>query len=108
MLSRLAGVSLGAILAASAFAQSQPAQPEMTTHEQALTFKSSTIVVNVPVVVRDAKGHAVSNLTKDDFQLFDRGKLQTISKFAVEKSSAVEAVKSSEPSTSPGMKVEES
>lgn len=107
MLSRLAVVSTFAVFATSGFAQSQPAQPEMSTHEQALTFKSSTIVVNVPVVVRDSKGSAVGNLTKDDFQLFDRGKLQTITKFAVEKSDAGEVSKPAETSKPSGLKVEE-
>src|SRR5262249_12000992 len=38
----------------------------------------------VRVVVRDAEGHVVPNLKKEDFQLFDNRKLQTISSFAVE------------------------
>ncbi len=42
----------------------------------------------VRVVVRDSQGHAVGNLKKEDFQLFDSGKLQTISRFAVEQPSA--------------------
>jgi len=40
----------------------------------------------VPVVVRDAKGKAIGTLKKDDFQLFDKGKPQTIARFAIEKS----------------------
>jgi VWFA-related protein len=40
--------------------------------------------VLVRVVVRDAQGNVVSNLKKEDFQLFDNRKPQTISNFSVE------------------------
>jgi VWFA-related protein len=49
------------------------------------TFKSGVTMIQVPVVVRDRDGHAVSNLEKDDFQLFDNGKRVEIASFAVEK-----------------------
>jgi VWFA-related protein len=58
---------------------------EITSHDQAVTFQAKVNLVMVPVVVRDTKGQAVGNLTKDDFQLFDKGKRQQISKFTVEK-----------------------
>src|ERR1700691_2820076 len=37
-------------------------------------IKTETIVVPVRVVVRDAQGHAVGNLQKQDFKLFQDGK----------------------------------
>ena len=58
---------------------------EMSSKESSVTFKSSTNLVPVPVVVRDSSGHAIGNLAIDDFQLFDNGKPQMISKFTVEK-----------------------
>jgi VWFA-related protein len=46
-------------------------------------FQSKVNVVLVPVVVRDPAGRPIGSLTKDDFQLFDKGKRQTISSFSV-------------------------
>jgi VWFA-related protein len=65
---------------------------EVTSHDQAVTFQSKVNLVMVPVVVRDANGHAVGNLKKDDFQLFDKGKRQQITKFTVEKAGGQAAV----------------
>ena len=59
--------------------------PEIASHDAAATFSTHVNLVVAPVVVRDHKGHAIGNLTKDDFQLFDKGKLQVISRFTVEK-----------------------
>jgi VWFA-related protein len=41
-------------------------------------------LVTVPVVVRDAKGRAVGGLTQENFELFDKGKRQQITSFAVQ------------------------
>lgn len=56
----------------------------MTTHDAAPTFSAGVNLVLVPVVVRDASGKAIGTLHKEDFQLYDKGKLQFISKFSVE------------------------
>jgi VWFA-related protein len=79
----------------AAFAQQQPApqtpaQPEkavteMNTHDEQTTFKSRVDLVMIPVVVRDGKGKPFAGLKKEDFQLFDKGKPQNISRFSAEK-----------------------
>ncbi len=47
-------------------------------------FETKVNAVLVPVLVRDSRGNAVGTLTKEDFRLFDRGKLQTISAFTLQ------------------------
>ena len=56
----------------------------------------STILVNVnrvlvPVVVLDKQGHAVDELKKEDFQVFDSGKPQVTSGFTVKKREVTES-----------------
>ncbi len=51
-------------------------------------------------MVRDAQGHAVGNLKKDDFQVFDNGKPQTITGFTIiKRASEIPAANSSALST---------
>jgi VWFA-related protein len=75
----------------AALAQEAPKQEaatpteEVATKEATATFSSKVNLVMVPVVVRDRSGHAVGTLKKEDFQLFDRGKVQVISRFQIEK-----------------------
>ena len=56
----------------------QPEQP---------VFRTTTRLIQVNVVALDKKGHPVTDLKKEDFQLFDKGKEQTISLFSMEKKS---------------------
>src|SRR5229473_3419013 len=57
---------------------------EVSSHDSPTTFKVRVNLVLVRVVVRDSKGKVVPNLKKEDFQLYDNRKLQTISSFNVE------------------------
>jgi VWFA-related protein len=57
----------------------------MSSHDGPATFSTKVNLVMVPVVARDAKGKAIGTLQKEDFQLFDKGKSQMITKFSVEK-----------------------
>ena len=63
-------------------------QAEVTHRDAPFTFSTGVNLVLVPVVVRDREGHAIGTLKKEDFQLFDKGKLQEISKFSIEKAEA--------------------
>src|SRR5580658_1790996 len=57
---------------------------EVSSRDTAPTFKVRVNLVLVRVVVRDQQGHVVTNLHKEDFQLSDNRKPQTISTFSVE------------------------
>jgi VWFA-related protein len=81
--------------AASSAAQAptEPAKPqasgstdnaEVSSRDTAPTFKVRVNLVLVRVVVRDQQGKVVPNLHKEDFQLSDNRKVQTISTFSVE------------------------
>jgi VWFA-related protein len=59
-------------------------KPQVSTEDTVSTFKLRVNLVQVHVIVRDSAGKPVGNLQKEDFQLFDNGKLQTITTFAVE------------------------
>jgi len=84
---RLRFLPATALLAVGAWPQTPPAQtqPEVSSQETPVTFSTRVNLVSVPVVVRDRDGRAVGNLQKEDFQLFDKGKLQLITKFSMEK-----------------------
>ena len=57
---------------------------ELAAHDEPTTFKVNVRLVLVRAVVRDSQGNPVGNLHKEDFQVFDKGKLQVISQFEVE------------------------
>ncbi len=102
-LMKSAALLFGLLLVLPAWPQDQP---EVTSHEGAVTFSSKVNLVSVPVVVRDAEGRALGNLKQEDFQLFDKGKLQVISRFSIEKTEKTEAaaVDSQSPAASPQSK----
>jgi VWFA-related protein len=70
----------------SKLAQSPPStdNQEVSSRDTATTFKVRVNLVLVRVVVRDANGKVFSGLKKEDFQLFDNRKPQTISSFSLE------------------------
>src|SRR5208337_2490426 len=84
--------------------ESKQASEELVSHDEPTTFKVNVKLVVVRAVVRDSQGHAVGNLHKEDFQLFDKGKPQVIAQFEVEQPGALSAKarqKSAENSSDP-------
>ncbi|MGA3205388.1 MAG: VWA domain-containing protein [Bryobacteraceae bacterium] len=76
--------SAGWLICSAILAFSQDTSPEIASHDAPATFNTKVNLVSVPVVVRDGKGHSIGTLKKEDFQLFDKGKPQIISKFTIE------------------------
>ena len=69
-------------------------QPEIASEESPITFSSRVNLISVPVVVRDKEGRAVGDLKKEDFQVFDKGKLQIVTRFSIEKSDRAAEIES--------------
>ncbi|HEX3580633.1 MAG TPA: VWA domain-containing protein [Thermoanaerobaculia bacterium] len=63
-----------ALLAAALFAAGLPAQEKFVEHVE-------VHIVNVDVVVTDRAGKTVTGLTRDDFEILENGKPQTITNF---------------------------
>ena len=107
MLRSVAGpcLCLWVLLAVSGSVAGQTKQPspdqndEVSTHDTPATFRTKVNLVLVPVVVRDRQGRVIGDLHKEDFQIFDRGKPQTISSFSIETlaSQTAEPVKTETP-----------
>ncbi|MGA3016364.1 MAG: VWA domain-containing protein [Bryobacteraceae bacterium] len=49
-----------------------------------VTLRTQVDLVEVPVVVRDGQRRTVAGLTRDDFEIYDAGKKQTITAFSVQ------------------------
>lgn len=81
---RSAVVPVGVFVLCLLFVVSVDVRAQQTTTPTApAVIKAKVNEVLVPVVVRDAKGHAVGNLSKEDFQVFDNGKPQKITGFTI-------------------------
>jgi VWFA-related protein len=72
-------------------ADKKPDSAELASHDEPATFKVNVKLVVVRAVVRDSQGHAIGNLHQEDFQIFDKGKPQTITQFEVEQPGSLTA-----------------
>jgi VWFA-related protein len=70
--------------AAAKDAPAPSAKSELSSKDTGTTFKLRVNVIQVRVVVRDNKGNLVPGLKREDFLLYDQGKLQTVSTFGIE------------------------
>src|ERR1700676_2297931 len=66
-----------------ALAETAP-KPEISQRDTGTTFKVRVNFVQVRVVVRDKNGNPVPDLQREDFELYDNNKLQSVSTFDVE------------------------
>jgi VWFA-related protein len=88
MFSVLSALVFFSLLATSAIASAQQAAPS-SDQDQSQDQSMETLKVNVNVVqlfynVKDKKGALIPNLTKDDFEVVEDGKPQTIKYFAAD------------------------
>jgi VWFA-related protein len=86
-----------------------PGEIRISSHPYVLgaTIRSETRLVQLEVVVRDRRGHAVPGLTKDDFAVFDAEKKRELTTFSVENftASTEGAPKSANASESPAVQL---
>jgi VWFA-related protein len=66
-----------------------PAAPQYVGEAGAAPIQVQVDEVIVPVTVTDSEGRFVSNLSKDDFKVYDQGELQTIDYFNAERNQPV-------------------
>ena len=71
---------------------SPPAQsPLSSAQEPGPTLQVNVRSILIPVVVRDAKGHAIGDLKQEDFKVFDQGKPRRLSGFSLQQGAPLEA-----------------
>src|SRR6186713_786356 len=70
-------VSIAAAAAAALSAQAPPARQDIPT------FREGVQLVEVDVIVTDRKGNPVRDLTKDDFEILEDGRTQSVRTFSL-------------------------
>jgi VWFA-related protein len=77
--------STARLVQAADFVHETDGQPVLISQQkQAPTVRVITRLVQVNVVVQDRKGQAITDMTRDDFEVTEQGRPQTISAFSVE------------------------
>ncbi len=70
------------LLAVACVYGQQPAAPARESPEPGSVFTVTSTLIQVDAEVTDSKGRHVTDLTADDFQIFEDGKLQKLTHFA--------------------------
>jgi len=82
----LAGAGIvAAVLVASIGTNAERAGQAQQGQAGGFSFRTSVELINVTATVTDAQGHFVPGLKAEDFQVYEDGKLQTISQFDSER-----------------------
>jgi VWFA-related protein len=76
-------ITLAGLLCLAAGVALVAGQAPQTSAPPTPTFKAQVEYVEVDALVTDEEGRLVPDLTKDDFQVFEDGKLQTITSFSL-------------------------
>ena len=75
-------ISAGIVGAGIVAAQQPPAQPADAVQVPAVTFRTETNFVEVHAIVTDGSGAFVRDLTSDDFEIYENGRLQAPTVFS--------------------------
>jgi hypothetical protein len=60
---------------------SYPASPQVSQDQEVLKYEVNVTLKLVQVQVVDSRGNPVTDLRKEDFELYDNGKLQAVTDF---------------------------
>jgi VWFA-related protein len=85
------GLVFGAFCLGLVSSSPSAAQPSKESQSTPFHLEVNVSRVLVPVVVRNAQGDLVRDLKKEDFKVFDNGKLRVVTGFTVEQRGAVDA-----------------
>src|ERR1039458_8482866 len=86
----IAGIFIGALFASG----QQPAAPAPDSQRPEVIFTVTSTLVQVDAVVTDSKGHHITDLKPEDFQVFEDGKLQKLTHFSYVQVTPIRSVKS--------------
>src|SRR5215204_644849 len=76
-------VALPAAVFGATILSAQQAPPPNAEQQPGVTFRAETNFVEVHAIVTDQKGAFVKDLTRDDFEVYEDGRLQSASVFSL-------------------------